>query len=80
VSSGIDGDEARGLLADAEAEESVEATATLPAAAAAAGRTGYDVVPEENVWASTGASSGGAEGLRSSESRGFDVAGSGSGR
>jgi hypothetical protein len=61
-------DEARALLADAE--ESVDATAVLPAAA---GRTGFDVVPAAGGM--HGASSGGAEALRSSEARGFDVAG-----
>jgi hypothetical protein len=73
--STIDGAEAQGLLADAEADESTDATATLPAAVAAAGRTGFDVVPASGSRGLAGESSGGVEALKPSEERGFDVAG-----
>lgn len=65
-------EEARGLLADSEREDTLGGTASLPADL---GQSGYDVVPSEQVGVTPGVSSGGSEALRSSENRGFDVAG-----
>jgi hypothetical protein len=68
-------EEARALLSETERDEALDSTATLPADL---GQSGFDVVPPAELGVSgslRGVSSGGVEAIRSSEERGFDVAG-----